>query len=70
MKKVFLSLAVVAVLTVVSCKKADAEATPAVDSTAVTVDSAAAVVDSAAATVDSAAAKVDSAAAKVEEVKK
>ncbi|MEO6174109.1 MAG: hypothetical protein ABIP27_03055 [Flavobacterium circumlabens] len=70
MKKVFLSLAVVAVLTVVSCKKADAPATDAVDSTAVTVDSAAAVVDSAAATVDSAAAKVDSAAAKVEEVKK
>jgi len=57
MKKVFLSLAVVAVLTVVSCKKADAAATEAaVDSTAVTVDSA--------------AAKVDSAAAKVEEVKK
>lgn len=70
MKKVFLSLAVVAVLTVVSCKKADAPAADAVDSTAVTVDSAAAVVDSAAATVDSAAAKVDSAAAKVEEVKK
>jgi len=71
MKKVFLSLAVVAVLTVVSCKKADAAAeAPAVDSIAVAVDSAAAVVDSAAATVDSAAAKVDSAAAKVEEVKK
>ncbi|PZX93596.1 hypothetical protein DOS84_09280 [Flavobacterium aquariorum] len=37
MKKVFLSLAVVAVLTVVSCKKADApaEETTAVDSTAV-----------------------------------
>jgi hypothetical protein len=70
MKKVFLSLAVVAVLTVVSCKKADAAAETNVDSTAVTVDSAAAVVDSAAATVDSAAAKVDSAAAKVEEVKK
>ena len=32
MKKVFLSLAVVAVLTVVSCKKADA---PAADATAV-----------------------------------
>ena len=70
MKIVFLSLAVVAVLTVVSCKKADAAATESVDSTAVAVDSAAAVVDSAAATVDSAAAKVDSAAAKVEEVKK
>ena len=49
MKKVFLSLAVVAVLTVVSCKKADAAATEAVDSTAVAVDSAATVVDSAAA---------------------
>ena len=56
MKKVFLSLAVVAVLTVVSCKKTEAVEAPAVDS--------------AAATVDSAAAKVDSAAAKVEEVKK
>ncbi|AWG20283.1 MULTISPECIES: hypothetical protein [Flavobacterium] len=40
MKKVFLSLAVVAVLTVVSCKKADAaaEEVVAVDTTAVTVD--------------------------------
>jgi hypothetical protein len=64
MKKVFLSLAVVAVLTVVSCKKADAAAdASAEDSTAVVVDSAAAVVDSAAAVVDSAAAVVDSAAA-------
>ena len=52
MKKVFLSLAVVAVLTVVSCKKADAAATETVDSTAVAVDSAAAVVDSAAAKVE------------------
>jgi len=59
MKKVFLSLAAVAVLTVVSCKKADA---PAEDAAAV-VDSAAAVVDSAAAVVDSAAVVVDSAAA-------
>ena len=58
MKKVFLSLAVVAVLTVVSCKKADAAATDNVDSTAVAVDSAAAVVDSAAAVVDSTAKEV------------
>jgi hypothetical protein len=62
MKKVFLSLAVVAVLTVVSCKKADAAAEEvAADTTAVAVDSAAA--DTAAVAVDSAAAPVDSAAA-------
>ncbi|CAM2800115.1 hypothetical protein SAMN05444143_101590 [Flavobacterium succinicans] len=60
MKKVFLSLAAVAVLTVVSCKKADAAA----EGTEVAVDSAATVVDSAAApAVDSAATVVDSAAA-------
>jgi hypothetical protein len=55
MKKVFLSLAVVAVLTVVSCKKADAaaEEVVAVDSTAVAVDSVA--VDTVAISVDSAA---------------
>ena len=48
MKKVFLSLAVVAVLTVVSCKKAEATAEEAaVDTTAVAVDTAA--VDTAAA---------------------
>ena len=58
MKKVFLSLAVVAVLTVVSCKKAEAPAAAvAVDTTAVAVDTAA--VDTAA--VDTAA--VDTAAA-------
>lgn len=59
MKKVFLSLAAVAVLTVVSCKKADAPAEEAVatDSAAVVVDSAATpAVDSAATVVDSAAA--------------
>jgi hypothetical protein len=41
MKKVFLSLAVVAVLTVVSCKKADAaaEEVVAADTTAVVMDS-------------------------------
>ena len=49
MKKVFLSLAVVAMLTVVSCKKAEApvEAAPAVDTTAVAVDTAAVAVDTA-----------------------
>ena len=45
MKKVFLSLAVIAALTVVSCKQADAAATEAVDTTAVeAVDTTAAVV--------------------------
>jgi len=49
MKKVFLSLAVVAVLTVVSCKKAEAPVeAPAVDTTAVAVDTAAVAVDTAA----------------------
>ena len=56
MKKVFLSLAAVAVLTVVSCKKADAAA-EGTEAAAVAVDSAAApAVDSAATVVDSAAA--------------
>lgn len=64
MKKVLLSLAVVAVLTVVSCKKAEPAAEPAaVDTTAVApVDTAAAVVDTAAAAVDTAAAATDAAA--------
>ncbi|SDZ91651.1 hypothetical protein SAMN05443667_101280 [Flavobacterium gillisiae] len=55
MKKVFLSLAVVAVLTVVSCKKSDAaaEETMAADTTVVAVDTVA--VDTAAVAVDSAA---------------
>ena len=63
MKKVFLSLAVVAILTVVSCKKAEpaAEAV-AVDTTAVAVDTAAAAVDTAAVAVDTAAAAVAPAA--------
>jgi hypothetical protein len=39
MKKVFLSLAVIAALTVVSCKQADSSAETAVDSTVVAVDS-------------------------------
>ncbi|WP_396155570.1 hypothetical protein [Flavobacterium sp.] len=69
MKKVFLSLAVIAALTVVSCKQADANAEAATDSTAVeAVDSVVApVVDSVVAPVDSVAAKVEAA---VEEVKK
>lgn len=48
MKKVFLSLAAVAVLTVVSCKKADAPAedTVTVDTTAVVLDTVAVVTDS------------------------
>ena len=47
MKKVFLSLAVVAVLSVVSCKKADAPATDevAADTTAVVADTTAVVAD-------------------------
>jgi PBP1b-binding outer membrane lipoprotein LpoB len=53
MKKVFLSLAAVAVLTVVSCKKTDAaaEETMAADTTVVAVDSMA--VDTVALAVDS-----------------
>ena len=68
MKKVFLSLAAVAVLTVVSCKKADAPAedsATAVDSAAMVVDSAAQVVDSAAAAATDAAAVATDAAAEV-----
>ena len=50
MKKVFLSLAVVAVLSVVSCKKAEAPVEEvAADTTAVAVDTAAVAVDTAAA---------------------
>jgi hypothetical protein len=57
MKKVLLSLAVVAVLTVVSCKKAEeAPAAEAVDTTAVAVDTAAVVADTAAVAADTAAA--------------
>jgi len=72
MKKVFLSLAVIAALTVVSCKQADSSAEVAADSTVVAVDSAA---DVAVETVDSTAEaatdsiKADANAAK-EEVKK
>lgn len=55
MKKVLLSLAVVAMLTVVSCKKAEAPAEEvAVDTTAVAVDTTA--VDTTAAAVDTTAA--------------
>ena len=47
MKKVFLSLAVVAILTVVSCKKAEAPAEEVVvDTTAVVMDTVAVVTDS------------------------
>ena len=56
MKKVFLSLAVVAILTVVSCKKAEAPADEvAVDTTAVAVDTAAVAVDTAAVVADTTA---------------
>jgi hypothetical protein len=64
MKKVFLSLAVIAALTVVSCKQADANADAAADTTAVeAVDTAAAAVDTAAAAVDTAAAAAPAEAA-------
>jgi hypothetical protein len=58
MKKVFLSLAVVAVLTVVSCKK-DVATTEevSVDTTAVIVDTTAVVVDSTTVTTDTTAVK-------------
>jgi hypothetical protein len=70
MKKVFLSLAVIAALTVVSCKQADANAEAATDSTAVeAVDTAAAAVDTAAAAVDTAAAAVEKAGDAVEAAK-
>jgi hypothetical protein len=56
MKKVLLSLAVVAVLTVVSCKKeVEAPEEVAVDTTAVAVDTAAVAVDTAAVVADTAA---------------
>ena len=58
MKKVFLSLAVIAALTVVSCKQA--EEAPAEE---VVTEEVAPVAEEAAAVVDSAAAVVDSAAA-------
>ncbi len=57
MKKVLLSLAVVAVLTVVSCKKTEeAPAAEVVDTTAVAVDTAAVAVDTAAVAADTTAA--------------
>ena len=60
MKKVFLSLAVVAILTVVSCKKAEAPAEEvAVDTTAVAVDTAAVAVDTAAVVADTTAAPAE-----------
>lgn len=63
MKKVFLSLAVIAALTVVSCKQADANAEEAVDTTTV-VEEAAPVMDST--VVDSAAAPATTEAAATE----
>ena len=64
MKKVFLSLAVITALTVVSCKQADAPATDAADTTAVeTVEVPAEVaVDSPAVAVDSPAVAAPAAA--------
>ena len=56
MKKVFLSLAVVAVLTVVSCKKEAAAEEVVADTTAVAVDTAAVVADTAAVVADTTAA--------------
>jgi V8-like Glu-specific endopeptidase len=56
MKKVLLSLAVVAVLTVVSCKKTEeAPAAEAVDTTAVAVDTTAVVADTTAVVADTTA---------------
>ncbi len=56
MKKVLLSLAVVAVLTVVSCKKAEeAPAAEVVDTTAVAVDTTAVVADTTAVVADTTA---------------
>lgn len=64
MKKVLLSLAVVAVLVAVSCgKKAEEAAVEAVDSTAVEA------VDTTAVAVDTTAAAVDTTAAATEEAK-
>jgi uncharacterized lipoprotein NlpE involved in copper resistance len=69
MKKVFLSLAVVATLTVVSCKQADAAAPEAADTTVVeTVDTTAVPVDTTAAPADTTAAPAEAPA--TEEVKK
>ncbi|MGL2963007.1 hypothetical protein ACSVH2_04205 [Flavobacterium sp. RSB2_4_14] len=57
MKKVFLSLAIVAALTVVSCKQADAAAEATADTTAVeAVDTTTAAVDTAAVAADTTAA--------------
>jgi hypothetical protein len=64
MKKVLLSLAVVAVLTVVSCKKAEPAAeTTTVDTTAVVTDTTAVVVDSTTTTTDTTAVAPDAPAA-------
>ena len=73
MKKVFLSLAVIAALTVVSCKQADANAEAAVDSTTVetpAADTAAVAADTAAVATDTAAAKTEAAPAEAAPAKK
>ena len=65
MKKVLLSLAVVAVLTVVSCKKAEPAAeTTTVDTTAVVMDTTAVVTDSTTVVTDTTAVAPDAPAAK------
>ncbi len=61
MKKVFLSLAVIAALTVVSCKQSENAATDAADTTA--VDTTAAPADTTAAPADTTAAPADTTAA-------
>jgi hypothetical protein len=65
MKKVFLSLAVIAALTVVSCKQADAAAEPAADTTAVEAPAA----DTTTVAADTTAAPADTTAAPVEAAK-
>ncbi|TRX22738.1 hypothetical protein FNW25_08005 [Flavobacterium franklandianum] len=65
MKKVLLSLAVVAVLTVVSCKKAEPAAeTTTVDTTAVVMDTTAVVTDSTTVVTDTTAVAPEAPAAK------
>ena len=72
MKKVFLSLAIVAALTVVSCKQAEGEVEATADSTAAVVEETVeAIADTATATIDStAAAATEAVEAATEEVKK
>ena len=69
MKKVFLSLAVIAALTVVSCKQADANAEATTDSTVVADVDTTAVDTAVAAALDTATAKVEEAGKAVEAAK-